>query len=58
MLIADGRATQIAAQYGASLAVVVAVPPELTRLARAIRGVAAVPDGDAPVPQRDFHFVQ
>ena len=35
--------------------VVAVVPPALVRLLRTIPGVAAVPEGDAPVPQYDFH---
>ena len=35
--------------------VVVAVPPTLTRLMRTVPGVTDVPDGNAPVPQHDFH---
>jgi tetratricopeptide (TPR) repeat protein len=35
--------------------VAVAVPPALTRLLRTVPGVADVPEGDAPVPQHDFH---
>jgi Flp pilus assembly protein TadD len=35
--------------------VVVAVPPELSRVMQSIAGVADVPDGSAPVPQHDFY---
>jgi Flp pilus assembly protein TadD len=47
------RYLPLLAQRGAR--VVVAVPSALTRLMRTIPGIAAVPDGDAPVPQHDFH---
>jgi tetratricopeptide (TPR) repeat protein len=35
--------------------VVAAVPPALTRLLRPFPGIAEVPDGDALVPEHDFH---
>ena len=35
--------------------VIAAVPPALTRLLRTVPGIDAVPDGDAPVPNYDFH---
>jgi Flp pilus assembly protein TadD len=35
--------------------VVVAVPPALARLMRSIPGVADVPDGDAAIPDHDYH---
>jgi len=47
------RYLPLLAQRGARVAV--AVPPALTLLMRTIPGVAEVPDGDAPIPQHDFH---
>ena len=47
------RYLPLLARRGARVAV--AVPPALTRLMRTVPGVAEVPEGDAPVPQHDFH---
>jgi Flp pilus assembly protein TadD/ADP-heptose:LPS heptosyltransferase len=47
------RYLPLLAKRGARVAV--AVPPPLTRLLRSVPGVSDVPDGDAAVPEHDFH---